>query len=146
VGDETLPERRVAEALLRHLQGIFADLEGVVQTSLFPANRQESLVTEFDTAYYPDSIGTVRLELRVYTNGDFHITYFETYLGERRHCRWDRHDQDHNSRDHFHPLPSASTAKAVDKSFPTDVTMVLRQDVLLWIDERLGELWDADSA
>jgi len=145
VGDETPPERRVAEALLRHLQGLFTDLEGVAQTSLFPANRQESLVIEFDTAYYPDAIGTVRLEVRVYTNGDFHITYFETYLGERRHCRWDRHDQDHNSRDHFHPLPSASTANAVDKAFSTDVTMMLRDHVLPWIDERLGELWDAHS-
>lgn len=145
MGDETPPERRVAEALLRHLQGLFTDLEGVAQTSLFPANRQESLVIEFDTAYYPDAIGTVRLEVRVYTNGDFHITYFETYLDERRHCRWDRHDQDHNSRDHFHPLPSASTANAVDKAFSTDVTMMLRDHVLPWIDERLGELWDSHS-
>jgi len=146
VGDETPPERRVAEALLRHLQGIFIDMESVERTALFPANRQESLVIEFDTVYYPDSIGTVRLELRVYTNGEFHITYFETYLGERRYCRWDRHNQNHNSRDHFHPLPSASTAKAVNKTFPSDVTMMLRQHVLPWIDERLGNLWDADSA
>lgn len=145
MGDETPPERRVAEALLRHLRGLFADLEGVARTSLFFANRQESLAVEFDTAYYPDAIGTVRLELRMYTNGDFNITYFETYLGERRHYRLDRHDQDHNSRDHFHPLPSASTAKAVDNAFPTDVTMMLREHVLPWIDERLGELWDAPS-
>jgi hypothetical protein len=145
VGDEPPPDRRVDEALLRHLQGIVADLEGVARTSLFPTNRQESLVIEFETAYYPDEIETVRLELRVYTNGDFHCTYFETYLGERRHCRWDRHEQDHNSRDHFHPLPSASTTNAVDKDFPHDVTQVLRHHVLPWVDERLGELWDAAS-
>lgn len=139
--DGTPPERQVNEALLRHLQGIFANLEGVAQTSLFPANRQESLVIEFETAYYPDAIETVRLELRVYTNGDFHITYFETHLGERRYCRWDRHEQDHNSRDHFHPLPRASTTNAVNTDFSNDVTQVLRHHVLPWVDERLGELW-----
>jgi hypothetical protein len=145
VDDETPPKRYLDEALLRHLQGIVADLEGVARTSLFPANRQESLVIEFETAYYPDTIETVRLELRVYTNGDFHMTYFETYLGERRYCRWDRHDQGHNSRDHAHPLPSASTTNAVDKDFPHDVTQVLRQHVFPWVDKRLGELWDAES-
>lgn len=143
--DGIAPKRRVDDALLRHLQGIVADLEGVARTSLFPANRQESLVIEFETAYYPDAIETVRLELRVYTNGDFHITYFETHLGERRHCRWGRHEQDHNSRDHFHPLSRASTTNAVDRDFPDDVTMVLRQRVLPWVDKRLGELWDAES-
>ena len=141
---EIPPERRVDEALLRHLQGIVADVEGVARTSIFPANRQESLVIEFGTVYYPDTLETVRLELRVYTNGDFHITYFETHLGERRYCRWDRHEQDHNSRDHFHPLPSASTTNAMDKDFPADITRVLRQHVLPWVDDRLGELWDAE--
>lgn len=143
--DEISADRRVDEALLRHLQGIFADLEGVAQTSLFPANRQESLVIEFDTAYYPDGIETVRIEVRVYTNGTFHITYVETYLGDHRHCRWDRHEQEHNSRDHFHPLPKASTTNAGDKDFPEDVTAVLRQYVLPWVDERLGELWNEHS-
>jgi hypothetical protein len=145
VDDEPPSSRRVDEALLRHLQGIVADLEGVARTSLFPANRQESLVIEFETVYYPDAIETVRLELRVYTNGDFHITYFETYLGERRHCRWDRHEQYHNSRDHCHPLSKASTTNAVDKDFPHDVTQVLRHHVLSWVNERLGELWDVES-
>lgn len=81
----------------------------------------------------------------MYTNGDFHMTYFETYLGERRHCRWDRHEQDHNSRDHVQPLPSASTTNAADTDFPKDVTQVLRHHVLPWVDARLGELWDTGS-
>lgn len=132
---------RVDEALLRHLQGIFADLGAITETVLFPANRQESLVVTFETAAYPDDIETVRLEVRAYVSGDFHITYYERYLGERRQCRWDRHDQPHNSRDHFHPLPAASSADAVDREFPRDVTQVLRRHVLPWVGDRLGDLW-----
>ncbi len=146
MGDGTPDEKRIDEALLRHLREIFADIDGVTQTSLFPKNRQESLVVTFETAYYPDAIETVRLELRLYTTGEFHITYIEKYLGERRLCRWDRHEQPHNSRDHFHPLPDASTTAAVDREFPSDVIIVIREEVLPWIDTRLGELWETDSA
>jgi hypothetical protein len=140
------PDRRVDEAVLRHLSEVFGRLDPVAGTSLFPANRQESLVIEFETDYYPDTIETVRLEIRVYTDGTFHITYLETYLGARRYCRWDRHEQDHNSRDHFHPLPDASTTCAVDRTYPVDVTAVLRETVLPWVNDRLGDLWDTDSS
>lgn len=143
--DSISPTRQVDEALLGHLQRIVTDLNGVARTSLFPANRQESLVIEFESASYPAPIETVRLEVRAYTNGDFHVTYLENYLGDRRQCRWDRHDQDHNSRDHFHPLPKASTASATDKNFPVDLTVVLRQHVFPWVDERLGILWRESS-
>ncbi|GAB7091224.1 hypothetical protein JCM18237_14950 [Halorubrum luteum] len=37
-------------------------------------------------------------------------------------CRWDEHEQPHGTRDHYHPLPAASTAAAV----------------LPWVNERLG--------
>lgn len=146
MADGPTPGRRVDEALLRHLREIFGRMEPVGTVSLFPANRQESLVVEFDTAYYPEAVKTVRLETRVYTNGEFHITYVETYLGERRYCRWDRHDQPHNSRDHSHPLPAASAKQAADREFPVDVVAVLRTVVLPWVDDRLGELWARESS
>lgn len=144
--DEAPHKRRVDDALLRHLQQLFGQLELVSKTVLFPANRQESLVVEFETDHYPESVETVRLEIRVYINGDFHVTYFENYLGERRHCRWDRHDQNHNSRGHFHPLPTASTQDARDRAFPADVTEVMRRAVLPWVDERFGDLRDEESS
>lgn len=138
-------ERTVDEELLRHLRGVFGGLRAVSQASCFPSNRQESLVVTLDTGYYPEAIEQVRLEVRAYANGEFHVSYHETHLGARRHCRWDRHEQDHNSRDHFHPLPTASTTAAADRAFPRDVTMVLRQHVLPWIERRRAELWEADD-
>lgn len=140
--DERDPVRHVDEELLRHLGRILGRLREVSETSLFPADRQESLVVGLDTDYYPEPIETVRLEIRVYTNGEFHISYLENYLGERRHCRWDRHEQEHNSRDHFHPLPAASTENAEDREFPEDITTVIRQNVLPWVERRLGDLWE----
>jgi len=134
--------RQVNEALLEHLQSIFGCLSSVDRASLFPPNRQESLLVEFDTAAYPESIDSVRLEVRAYTNGDFHVSYLETHIGELRQCRFDRHAQDHNSRDHFHPLPDASTRDAEDQEFPTDLTTVIRDVVLPWVETRFGDLWE----
>ncbi len=134
--------RQVNEALLEHLQGVFAVLPRVVHTSLFPANKQETLLIQFETTPYPADIDAVSLEIRAYTNGEFHISYLERYLGELRRCRWDRHEQPHNSRDHFHPLPDARTENAQNCTFPPDVTTVLQKIVLPWIDERLGACWE----
>ena len=134
--------RLVDETLLGHLQSLFGRLSRVTQASLFPPNRQESLVIEFDTAAYPASIDAVRLEVRAYTNGDFHVSYLETHIGELRQCRFDRHAQDHNTRDHYHPLPDASTGDAQDRDFPTDLTTVVRDVVLPWVETRFADLWD----
>lgn len=134
--------RTVDEATLRYLSRVLGQQREVAGTSLFPANRQESLVVDLDTTYLPEAIGRAWLELRAYTNGEFHVTYAERYLGERRECRWDRHDQPHNSRDHFHPLPDAGTDAAEDRTFPGDLTVVVRETVLPWVQERVGELWD----
>ncbi|WP_248299449.1 hypothetical protein [Halorhabdus amylolytica] len=70
------------------------------------------------------------------------VTSLETYIGELRRFRFDRHDQNHNSRDHFHPLPDASTEDAQDREFPTDLTTVIRDIVLPWVETRFGELWE----
>ena len=135
--------RAVDAATLRYLARVLGEQAEVSRTALFPANKQESLVVHLDCDYYPDGMDEVRLELRVYTDGDFHVSYIERYRGERRRCRWDRHDQDHNSRDHFHPLPSASTADAENREFPPDVTALLETLVLHWVETRLGEVWEA---
>ena len=89
VPDGTQP---VAEAILRYLARLLGGQQEVSDTALFPANRQETLVVAFDSEYYLDHVEDVRLELRVYTNGDFRISYIEIDLDEVRRCRWDRHD------------------------------------------------------
>jgi hypothetical protein len=127
---------------LRYLSRVLGRQREVRETSLFPANRQESLVVVLENEYYPEAVDEVRLEVRAYTNGDFHVSYVESYLGEGGRCRWDRHDQDHNSRDHFHPFPQAGTSGAEDRDFPTDLTALLERLVLPWIEDRLGEVWE----
>ena len=74
-------------------------------------------------------------------SGNFHVSYIETYLGEIQRCRWDRHEQNHNTRDHFHPFPAAGTSNAEDRDFPADVTALLETVVLPWVETRLGTIW-----
>ncbi|WP_123620044.1 hypothetical protein [Halorubrum sp. CSM-61] len=133
--------RVVDEATLRYVGRLFGRQDEVEGTSLFPATKPESLVVRLDTARYPDDVDEIALEIRAYTNGEFHVSYLEEFAGDRRRCRWDRHDQPHNARDHFHPLPDAGTAAAVDRTYSADLTRVLEETVLPWIDERLGALW-----
>ena len=138
--------RSVDEATLRYLARAFGRRDEVRQTSLFPSNKPESLVVTLDAEYYPELVEVVSLELRAYTNGDFHVSYHETRAGDRRRCRWDRHDQPHNTRDHFHPLPDAATDAAVDRDYATDLTRVIEETVLPWVDERVGALWESDTS
>lgn len=134
------PSRSVDEETLRYLGRSFGRRPEVRHTSLFPSNKLESLVVTLDADYYPEDIDDVSIKLRAYTNGDFHVSYLESQSGARRRCRWDRHDQPHNTRDHFNPLPDASTAAAVDRSYALDLTRVVTETVLSWIDDRVGEL------
>jgi hypothetical protein len=129
------------EALLRYLAGVLADTNGIARVSSFPSNKRESLVAALETSYYPENVEEVRLEIRADRSGDFHVSYFESYLGEQRRCRWDRHEQPHSTRDHFHPLPNASTAETEDCEYPTDLDRTLSEVVLPWVERRLGDLW-----
>ncbi|WP_089309321.1 hypothetical protein [Halorubrum ezzemoulense] len=135
--------RTVDEATLRYVARLFGHQDDVQTTSLFPSNKVESLVVTLDADYYPSDIDEVTLEARVYTNGEFHVSYIERRSGAQRRCRWDRHEQPHSSRDHYHPLPDASTEAAVDRTYPTEFTRVLETTVLPWIDDRVGQLWES---
>ncbi|WP_227357556.1 hypothetical protein [Haladaptatus salinisoli] len=140
MANETDETQSVDEELLRYLARVLASLDEVQTTSLFPANKQETLLIHLNADYSPDTIGNVRLELRVYTNGNFHVLYIETYVGEIRRCRWDRHEQNHNTQDHFHPFPAAGTSDAENRDFPTDVTALLKTVVFPWVETRLGTI------
>ena len=142
MADDSDPTRTVDEALLRYLGRVLGRQQEVSGTTLFPANKQETLLVSLNSAYYPELVDEVWLELRVYTNGEFHVSYLEDYGGDLRRCRWDRHGQDHNTRDHFHPLPVAATTDAEDREFPPEVTALLETVVLPWVDSRLGEIWE----
>ena len=137
------PSRSVDEETLRYLNRAFGRRPEVRQTSLFLTNKLESLVVTLDVEYYPDQVDGVSLEIRAYTNGNFHVSYHETRAGNQRQCRWDRHGQPHNARDHFHPFPDAGTAAAVGQNYATDLTRVIEKTVLSWVDERVGSLWES---
>lgn len=131
------------EALLRFVAKRLGDLAPVDRVSVFPSGKPESLVARFDLRYYPDRIDRVTLELRTYLDGAFHVSYREEWNGRAWMCRWDRHDNPHSARDHFHRPPDARTEDAVDRDYPADFLDVLEL-VLEYVDERLGTVWDRD--
>ncbi len=68
--------RSVDEATLRYLARALGRRSEVRQTSLFPTTKLESLIVTLDVEYYPEQIDAVLLEIRAYTNGDFHVGAF----------------------------------------------------------------------
>ncbi|WP_266080598.1 hypothetical protein [Haladaptatus caseinilyticus] len=139
MSDDT--EKILDETLLRHIARRLGTLSLVESVSVFPHERPESVVAWLDLQYFPDTIQQVVFEIRVYTNGDFNITYREERDGTAWMCRWDRHENPHNSRDHFHQPPKARTEDAVDRDFPADFVAVI-DSVLEHVDDRVGEVWN----
>ncbi|MFC6974411.1 hypothetical protein ACFQL1_06655 [Halomicroarcula sp. GCM10025709] len=99
-----------------------------------------SLHAELSDAYFAGS-ASARFEIRWYRNDDFNIHYQETRQDSVWECRWDRHPNVHNSRDHFHPPPAASRTDAVDAQWPAD-HRDMGQLVFDRIEERIDTLWD----
>lgn len=129
------------EEVLRIAAQRLGSLTTIESVAVFPREKSESVVARFDLLYYPGELRQVELELRAYTNGDFHVMYREEWDGGDWQCRWDRHDNPHNSRDHFHQPPAARTEDAVDRDFPPDLFSLLPV-VLAVLDERLSEVWE----
>jgi hypothetical protein len=131
------------ETLLREVATRLGALTRLDSVSVFPREKPESVVAAFDLAYYPDRIDRVALELRAYVGGEFHVTYRDEWNGQAWTCRWDRHDNPHDARDHVHRPPAARPEDAVDCEFPPDLFAVLEL-VLDRIDDRLAEVWDGE--
>ena len=84
---------------------------------------------------------SARFEIRWYRNDDFNVHYQEEWRDSVWKCRWDRHPNAHNSRDHFHPPPAASRTDAKNAQWPGDHRDVSRL-VLDRIEERIETLWE----
>ena len=84
---------------------------------------------------------SARFDIRWYRNDDFTIHYQEDRPDGPWRCRWDRHPNDHNSREHVHPPPDASPTDARDAQWPADHRDVCRL-VLDRLVERIGTLWE----
>nr|WP_049904795.1 hypothetical protein [Natrialba asiatica] len=98
------------------------------------------LRVELSGDYYPNE-ASARFEIRWYRNDDFNFHYQEQRRDSDWKCRWDRHPNAHNSRDHFHPPPAASRIDAENAQWPDDHRDVSRL-VLDHIEERIEMLWE----
>ena len=106
-----------------------------------PESARDSVVAEFDLGFYPAAVERAYLQIRWFQTDDFSVHYLEEYAsGETWECRWDRHPNDHNTRDHFHP-PADAPTQGTDAAYPTDWRAVLTR-VLERLDERIESFWE----
>lgn len=132
------PDRQTLRLLERQLTA-----EPLIAETVFDPDSYEPnlLRARLDSGQYPASVPTARLDVRWFTTGDFSLHYLETHdANERWECRWDRHPNTHNARDHFHPPPTAATP-GEDASWPSDHRDVLTL-VLDEIEARIAALWE----
>jgi hypothetical protein len=138
-GDGSSPAP-IDRPILEFLQTRLTATQQVEQAVIMDANGYLELHSTFGQPYYPASVNKATLAVRWYTNDDFKIHYREVHATSVWECRWDRHSNPHNIRDHFHPPPTAPTL-GEDASWPTDHRDVLRL-VFDEIDQRIRTLWN----
>lgn len=138
-GHERTPNR----AELRYINSTLANESWVEKTEVFPSNRPDSIVLHLITEYYPpELVAGAYLQIRSYTNGDFHISYVEDHHGTEWMCRWDRHDSPEYSRDHFHAPPNAQHEDGENRTYPDSVLEALVQEIVPWLYDRMGAVWE----
>ncbi|EMA14918.1 hypothetical protein [Haloarcula amylolytica] len=105
-----------------------------------PEYAPNAVVADYDLGYFPSGVTRAYLRIRWFETDDFSIHYSEQYrTGNSWECRWDRHPNDHNARDHFHPPPDAPTP-GEDEDYPDEWQDVLAT-VLTRLDERIEAFW-----
>jgi len=106
-----------------------------------PAYAPNAVVAVYDLGYFPGGVTRACLRIQWFEKDDFSIHYVEEYQTENSwECRWDRHPNDHNTRDHFHPPPDATTP-GEDVDYSDDWRDVL-STVLSRLDDRIEAFWD----
>ena len=136
--DDGASSAPIDRAVLERMRSRFAgrrmfDLAEIVE------EKRLHLCIELSGEYYPND-ASARFEIRWYRNDDFNVHYQEERKGGVWKCRWDRHPNDHNSRDHFHPPPNASRTDAEDAQWPSDHRDMCRL-VIDRVEERIETLW-----
>lgn len=138
-------ETPLDEALLRAVAERLGSLTLIETVRVFPREKPGSVVARIDATYYPPVVRRIEFELRAYRNGDFNVLYREVRSDDDWIARWDRHDNPHNARDHYHRPPRARTTDAVDADYPEDFFDVVEL-VLESIDDRIGDVWEEHEA
>ena len=129
----------IDRSVLERMRSRFVDSRMTASAAVVD-DRKPHLRVELSGEYYPGEI-SARFEIRWYRNDDFNVHYQEEQRDTSWECRWDRHPNAHNSRDHFHPPPSVSRNCAEHAQWPPDHRDVGRL-VFDRIEERIETLWE----
>jgi len=106
-----------------------------------PEYAPNAVVAEYDLGYFPAAIDRAYLRVRWFKTDNFNIHYSEQYRnGDSWECRWGRHPNSHNDREHFHPPPDAMTP-GQDMEFESDWRTVI-SEILSELDERIQAFWE----
>lgn len=106
-----------------------------------PTYAPTAVIAAYDLGYFPNGVTRASLHIRWFETDDFSIHYSEQYqTGTAWDCRWDCHPNDHNTREHFHPPPDASTP-GEDTTYSNDWRDVLTT-VLTRLDDRIEAFWN----
>ncbi|WP_251329458.1 hypothetical protein [Haloplanus pelagicus] len=125
--------------ILEFLQTRLQATRQVSRAAITDASGHLELQVVFASSYYPAPVDDATLTVRWYTNDDFTLHYREQYADHAWECRWDRHPNPHETRDHFHPPPDAPTP-GEDATWPDDHRDVVAL-VLSEIEDRITALW-----
>jgi hypothetical protein len=135
-------KRTANRALIREIASILGSEEWIETISIFPSNRPDSIVISLRDEHYPEEyVREAYIEVQSYVNGDFHITYVEDHFGEEWMCRWDRHESEEYSMDHFHSPPNATHDDGVNREHPPELPSVFSRVVVPWVYDRMGDIW-----
>ncbi|WP_331234043.1 hypothetical protein [Natronorarus salvus] len=123
---------RIAAHLARSVR--FSDVQSR------PPYAASAVIADYDLGYFPSGVTRAYLRIRWFETDDFSIHYSEQYQTVNSwECRWDRHPNDHNTREHFHPPPDAPTPEE-DEGDPDEWRDVLAT-VRTSLDDRLEAFW-----
>lgn len=118
---------------MRDVANEWRELGWVLGISVRPRRKPNKVVIELEADYYPDEVRQILVEFEVLVNGDFFVVYREVREQQRDdyQCRWDRHENDHNSRDHFHEPPDCKEAVNPDDfpKYPFEMTELVLEFV-----------------
>ena len=129
----------INRTVLRQLRDRLLTTRQVATARLTDGAGHLELLVTLSEDYHPTAEVTSTLTARWYTNDDFSVHYHEETADGSWECRWDRHPNPHNTREHFHPPPDAETPGA-DRSWPKGCRDILRH-VLDDIEGRIEQLW-----
>jgi len=106
-----------------------------------PAYAPNAVVADFDVGYFPAGVERAYFRIRWFETDDFSVHYSEQYQDrEPWECRWDRHPNSHNDREHFHPPPDAATP-GEEIAFANNWLEVISR-VLSELRERIQSFWE----